>query len=88
MNELTEIIESTLRSLPEQIFTFVVPFVLPIIVAGIIWCVAKFLVKKFVYSYALATGDTRRQANLKSKKAEAAIDLLSTINDFNNMGKK
>lgn len=88
MSDLTETIKSSFYSLPEQIFAFLAPFVLPVIVVSIIWHIIKFFVNGSVYNCAILTGDSKRQARKKSKKSEAAIDLISTFNDLNNLGKK
>lgn len=64
------------------------PILIPILAGAIAWRIIKWIVRRSTQSYCLATGYTKRQTRKRVKQVGNVIDLVSTLNDLNDTGKK
>lgn len=64
------------------------PILIPILAGAIAWRIIKWIARKSAQSYCLATGYTKRQTRKRVRQVGNVIDLVSTLYDLNDTGKK
>lgn len=65
----------------------VIPFFMPVIVAGIIEMIIKSFITRNIYHLSLLCGNGKRKARRDAKTAGDIIDMASAINDIKGIKK-
>ena len=81
-SQLPQILKESL--FPSSLFVWDVlkPYIISIIVGGIIIFVIKKIIGECVYRFVIISGDTHRTAKRKATKAGNIVDLASAMNDI------
>lgn len=58
------------------------PYITNIILGGVLIAIIKYFVNKFIYTFSVVSGDTRRETKRKLKISNNIIDLFSALNDI------